>query len=187
MPSSLRVNTLGLGTPFVTGGNMKLYRVLLPIVCALTASDAFAQSSFVSNLNNLCTSQVPPRGAPNLACNDCHVADRAVNTGRPAYLAYLPAGTTAQKLALCLAATATPTPMPTATPRPTATPMPTATPRPTATPMPTATPAPNVTPMPTATPRQNVTPTPAVSPTPRSRPPRRSRKSREDDDNDNDD
>lgn len=167
MPSSLRVNTLGLGTPFVTGGTMKLYRVLLPIVCALATNGAFAQSSFVSNLNNLCTSQVPPRGAPNLACNDCHVADRAVNTGRPAYLAYLPAGTTAQKLALCLAATATPTPMPTATPRPTATPMP------------TATPAPNVTPMPTATPRPNVTPTPAVSPTPRSRPPRRSRKEKE--------
>lgn len=135
---------------------MKIYRVLLPIVCAFSANGAFAQSSFPANLNTLCTSQVPPRGAPNLVCNDCHVADRAVNTGRPAYLAYLPSGTTAQKLALCLAATTTPPPTVTPTPRPTVTP----------------------------TPGPVITPTPGVTPTPRSRPPRRSRSEKESDDHD---
>jgi chitinase len=68
--------------------------------------------------------------------------------------------------------TATPTPMPTATPAPTATPtpMPTATPAPTTTPtpMPTATPAPTTTPipMPTATPVPTATPTPQPTATP---------------------
>lgn len=143
---------------------MKIYRVLLPIVCALAANDAFAFGSFATSLNTLCTSQVPPRGAPNLACNDCHVANRATPTTLPGYIAYLPRGTTAQKLALCLAATTTPTPMPTVTP----------TTRPTVTP----------TPVPGTTPTPSVTPTPAVSPTPRSRPPRRSRKESEDDHDD---
>ena len=128
---------------------MKLIRVILPIIGALAAHDAFAQSSFPANLNNLCTSQVPPRGAPNLSCNDCHVANRATPTTQPGYLAYLPSGTTAQKLALCLAVTTTP--IPTATPRPT--------------------------PVPGTTPTPIVTPTPGVTPTPRSRPPRRSRHS----------
>ena len=132
--SSLRVEILGPGIPILTGGSMKIYRVLLPIICAFSANGAFAQSSFPANLNTLCTSQVPLRGAPNLVCNDCHVANRAVNTGRPAYLAYLPSGTTAQKLALCLAATTTPTP----TPRPTVTP----TPRPVVTPTPAIKPTP---------------------------------------------
>lgn len=165
---------------------MKIYRVLLPIVCALTANDAFAFGSFATNLNMLCTSQAPPRGAPNLACNDCHVANRVTPTTQPGYIAYLPTGTTAQKLALCLAVVATPTPRPTATP----TPMPTATPTPgptaTPTPMPTATPTPvpSTTPTPIVSPTPAVTPTPAMTPTPRSRPPRRSRKEKEDDDHD---
>ena len=159
---------------------MKLYRVLLPILGALTANVAFAQSAFVSNLNTLCTSQVPPRGAPNLACNDCHdPAGRAIATTKPGYIAYLPSGTTAQKLALCLAPMSTPTP----TPRPTATP----TPRPSVTPTPaptmTPTPAPTTTPIVTPTPR--ITPTPGATPTPRIRPPRRSR--RDDDKEDHDD
>lgn len=146
---------------------MKLFRVILPIVGALTANVALAQSSFPANLDRLCTSQVPPRGAPGLTCSDCHAASYATPTTKPGYLAYLPSGTTAQKLALCLTATTTPTPMPTATP----------TPRPTTTPVPGTTPTPQV------------TPTPGITPTPRSRPPRRSRRSgsRESDDNDDHD
>lgn len=137
---------------------MKLFRVILPLIGALAMHDAFAQSSFVGNLNRLCTSQVPPLGAPNLSCNDCHVANRATPTNLPGYIAYLPSGTTAQKLALCLPATATPTPM--ATP----------------------------TPVPNTTPTPRVTPTPGITPTPRSRPPRRSRRSNSpDDDSEGDD
>lgn len=148
------------GQEFFTGGNMKLFRVILPLIGALAMHDAFAQSSFPGNLNRLCTSQVPPLGAPNLSCNDCHVANRATPTNLPGYIAYLPSGTTAQKLALCLPATATPTPMATPTP----------------------------TPVPNTTPTPRVTPTPGITPTPRSRPPRRSRRSNSpDDDSESDD
>ncbi len=142
---------------------MKLFRVILPIMGVLAAHGAFAQSSFPGNLDRLCTSQVPPLGAPNLSCDDCHVSNRSTATTKPGYIAYN-GGSTAQKLALCLGPTTTP--MPTATP----------TPRPTTTPVPGATPTPRV------------TPTPGITPTPRSRPPRRSRRSgsRESDDDDDD-
>jgi len=162
------LDILGIGTPFVTGGTMKFYRVLLPVVgaLALSANLAHAQSNFAggtgSVLDGICKALTPPKTAPVMACNDCHVANRATPTNTPGYAAFrttAPAGTLAMKQALCLAAAATPTPAPTATP----------TARPTATPTPT--------PVPGTTPTPTVTPTPAVSPTPRSRPPRRSRRS----------
>lgn len=194
---------------------MKFYRVLVPVVgvLAMSTNIAYAFGTFAggptSTLNGICTAMTPPKSAPTMICNDCHVADRAVPTNTPGYAAFrttTPAGTLAMKQALCLAivATPTPTPMPTATPtpRPTATPTPvptaTPTPRPTATPtpMPTATPTPRPTgtptprptttptPIPTATPtpRPTVTPTPVVTPTPRSRPPRSRRESEDHDD-----
>ena len=196
---------------------MKFYRVLVPVVgvLAMSTNIAYAFGTFAggptSTLNGICTAMTPPKSAPTMICNDCHVADRAVPTNTPGYAAFrttTPAGTLAMKQALCLAIVATPTPtptpMPTATPtpRPTATPTPvptaTPTPRPTATPtpMPTATPTPRPTgtptprptttptPIPTATPtpRPTVTPTPVVTPTPRSRPPRSRRESEDHDD-----
>lgn len=193
---------------------MKFYRVLPVVgVLAMSTNIAYAFGTFAggpgSTLDGICKAMTPPKAAPTMICNDCHVADRAVPTTTAGYAAFrttAPAGTLAMKQALCLAivATPTPTPVPTATPtpRPTATPTPvptaTPTPRPTATPtpMPTATPTPRPTatptprptttptPIPTATPtpRPTVTPTPVVTPTPRSRPPRSRRESEDHDD-----